>query len=140
MLKSDATRTQELIEHLGQVHALSQAVASAISAIEKNDLQQLETLLAVQETICHQLSGTKGALSSTATEKAVSGENQDSRLEQEIRQAHIALAQINRVYAALLKRARRSVGLIAALYRSHGEGYGHRPFPLLQRHTWSCEV
>ena len=140
MLKSDGTGRQELVERLAQVHALLQAVASAISAIEKNDLRQFESHLAVQETICNQLSATKWTPPSAATAGAVSGENPDAQLLQEIRQAHVALAQLNRVYAALLKRARRSVELLAALYRSHGEGYDPGSFPLPQRHTWSCEV
>jgi hypothetical protein len=139
MLKSEANRSQELVEHLAQVHALSQAVASAISAIEKNDFRKLEADLAVQETICNRLSGAREMLFPTAG-KAVSGENPDAQLLQEIRQAHVALAQLNRVYAALLKRARRSTALIIALYRSHGEGYDRKPSTLSQRHTWSCEV
>ncbi len=127
MLKSDATRRQDQVEYLAQVHALKQAVASAISAIEKNDLRQFETHLAIQETICNRLSANRRMLPAIA----ISGENPDAQLTLEIRQAHIALAQLNRVYTALLKRARRSVDLMNALYRSHG---------VAQRHTWSCEV
>ena len=140
MLKSGAARRQEQLDHLAQVHALSQAVTSAISAIEKNDLQQFETHLAVQETICNRLSGITWTLSSTVVDKTPPGENPDAQLQQEIRQAHIALAQLNRVYAALLKRAHRSVGLIAAIYRSHGEGYNRGSSPLPQHHSLSCEV
>jgi hypothetical protein len=140
MLKSDANRRQELVEYLAQVHALSQAIASAISAIEKNDLRKLEAHLAVQESICNRLAGAKEMLFPTAKGKVVAGENPDAQLLQEIRQAHLALAQLNRVYAALLKRARRSAGLIIALYRSHGEGYDREVSTLSQRHTWSCEV
>lgn len=140
MLKSGATRGQEQLEHLAQVHALAQAVASAISAIEKNDLRRFEIHLAVQERICNQLSRPKWMRPSTATERAVDGKNPDTPLLQEIRQAYIALAQLNRVYAALLRRAHRSVGLMAAFYRSHGEGYDRGLSPLPQRHTWSCEV
>jgi hypothetical protein len=139
MLESVTTRRQEQLEHLAQVHALSQAVRSAISAIEKNDLRQFETHLAAQETICNRLSGIKWTLSSTVVDETAPGENPDAQLQQEIRQAYIALAQLNRVYAALLKRARRSVGLIAALYRSHGEGYNRGSSPLSQRHSLSCE-
>jgi hypothetical protein len=140
MLGSGETRRQEQLEHLAQVHALAQAVSSAISAIEKNDLQKFEIHLAAQESICNRLSGPRWMLPSTATREGVDGESLDAQLLQEIRQAYVALAQLNRVYAALLKRARRSVELIIALYRSHGEGYDRGPSPLPQRHTWSCEV
>jgi hypothetical protein len=139
MLTHDATRRQEQLEHLAQVHALSQAVGSAISAIERNDLPQLEIHLAAQETICNRLSGMKPAWSAIAGGKAISGESPDAQLWQEIRQAHVGLAQLNRVYGGLLKRARRSAGLITAIYRGHGEGYdrGRSSAP---QHTWSCEV
>ena len=140
MQKSGAIRRQAQLEYLAQVQALTLAVASAISAIEKNDLRKFEIQLAAQETICNRLSGTKWTLSSTAKEKAVSGENRDAQLLQEIRQSHLVLAQLNRVYAELVKRCRKSVELIAALYRSQGEGYDRRPAFLAQRHTWSCEV
>jgi hypothetical protein len=123
MLKCDVTRRQQ-VEHLAHVQALLQAVASAISAIEKNDLPRFETNLAAQETICNRLSANQWGL-------ATSDEDTDAQLAREIRQAHVDLAQLNRVYAALLKRARRSVELMGALYRTYGEA---------QRHTWSCEV
>ena len=140
MPKSDATRNQEQLEHLALVRALSQAVESAISAIEKNDLRQLQTALASQETICNRICGTKPTLVLAAPEKPVAGEDPDAARLQEIRQAHVGLARLNRVYAALLQRVRRSTGLITALYRSYGEGYDRGPSPLPPHHTWSCEV
>jgi hypothetical protein len=140
MLKSDASRRQEQLEHLAQVHALAQAVASAISAIEKNDLPQFEIHLAEQERICNRLSSPKWMPPSTAKQKAVDGKDSDAQLLLEIRQAYVALAQLNRVYAALLKRTRKSTELIAAIYRSRGLGYGCERSPLPQQKTWSCEV
>jgi hypothetical protein len=140
MTKSDAMRSQGLVDHLGQVHALVQAIASAISAIEKNDLIKFESHLAAQETICNRLAGTNWELLSSASRKAASGGNPDTQLWQEIRQAHLALAQLNRVYAALLKSSRKTMALMAALYRSHGEGYDRGFSPSPQRHTWSCEA
>jgi formate dehydrogenase assembly factor FdhD len=140
MLRSDATRTREQLEHLAQMHALSQAVASAISAIEKNDLRQFETHLAIQETICNRLSAIKTESSSPTMGNSVAGEGPDARLQQEIVEAHIALAQLNRVYAALLRRASKTVGMILALYRSNGEGYNRGLSPLPERRSWSCEV
>jgi hypothetical protein len=134
MLKFEAIRKQDLVEHLALVHALSRAIGSAISAIEKNNLPELETQLAIQETICNRLSGNKLAMSSVSKVEVVHGELQ------QVRQAHLALAQLNRVYAALLKRSRRHLGQITALYGNHGEGYNRGPSTLPQRHTWSCEV
>jgi hypothetical protein len=140
MLTSGSTRSEEQRGHLAQVRALSQAVASAITAIANNDLHGLEAHLAEQETICNRLSGSGGALSTSAAIKLASGDNLDALMLEEIRQAHLALAQQNRVYSALLKRSRRSLALISALYRSPGEGYDRNPSELPQRHSWSCEV
>jgi hypothetical protein len=140
MPTSDASRRQEQLEHLAQVQALAQAVASAISAIEKNDLKEFEIHLAAQERICNRLSSPKWMPPSTAKQKAVDGKNPEAQLLQEIRQAYVALAQLNRVYAALLKRTRKSTELIAAVYRGRGQGYGCERSPLPQHNTWSCEV
>jgi hypothetical protein len=138
--QSEVTRRREQLEHLAQVQALSQAIASAILAIEKNDLGQLEIHLAAQETICNRLSGTKVSVPRTAKPNTVANDDPEALLLQEFRQAHMTLAQLNRVYAALLKRARRSVGLIAALYRSQSAGYDRDPAAGPQRYSWSCEV
>lgn len=141
MLKSDETRTAEQLEHLAQVRALTQAIASAISAIEKNNLRQFQDHLAIQETICNRLGAIKPALpSSTTTSKESVAENPDSQLQREIIDAHLALAQLNRVYAALLRRTTKSVALVAALYRSYGAGYVRGPAPLPPHRSWSCEV
>jgi len=140
MPKFEAIRKQDLVEHLAQVHALSRAIGSAISAIEKNNLRELETQLGTQETICNRLSGNKLAMSSNSGVEVVRGETPDTHLLQQIHQAYLALAQLNRVYAALVKRSRRHLGQITALYGSHGDGYNRGPSTLPQRHTWSCEV
>jgi hypothetical protein len=142
MLKSEAISRQEQLGHLAQVRALTQAVASSISAIEKNDLQQFEIHLAAQESLCNRLSGSKWIPPSTPAEMAVDGITSDAPLLHEIRQAYIALAKINRVYAGVLKHARKSLEVIIGLYQIHGEGYSPGPSPTAQRHshTWSCEV
>ena len=139
MLTRDEIYMHEQLEHLAQVQGLLQAVASAISAIEKNDLTGFETQLAIQEAICNRLSGNKWILSA-ATGEGLLGESSNAQLAQRIRQAYVALAQLNRAYTELVKRARRSVGLIAALYSSQGEGYSQARSPSTHRHTWSCEV
>ena len=139
MSKTDASRGNSQLEHLAQVRALSQAIASAIAAIENNDLQKFETDLGNQETICHRLSAIT-MLSSAATGTHDAGARRASQIPKEVVEAHIALAQLNRVYAALLKRVSRSVALIAALYRSHTEGYDRGPSPSAPCNSWSCEV
>jgi hypothetical protein len=118
-------------EHLARLRALSQQLASAISAIEHNDLGQLQSSIAAQESLCGELTGVQWPPSRLATESAV--------LDQ-IRATQIELAQLNRVYAAVLKRAQRSAALMTALYRSFGQGYGKDAPPPAEDQTLSCEV
>jgi hypothetical protein len=140
MLQSGSTRAEQQRGHLAHVHALSRAVRLAITAIEKNDLKALEAHLAEQETICNRLSDSAGAFPFDAIITTAPGDNRDARLLEEIRQAHVGLAQLNRVYSGLLKRARKSLALISAVYRSPREGYDRGPSELPQCHSWSCEV
>jgi hypothetical protein len=136
MLNSDANRHEEHLEKLALVHALCQAIAAAISAIEKNDLQQFKAQVALQETICHRLS----ANHTLPKQDTLNVGAPDARLRREIVVAHTKLAQLNRVYAALLKRSSQTVGTIISLYRSNGEGYNRGPVHLPQCRSWSCEV
>jgi hypothetical protein len=129
---SETTRRQQQVEHLAHVRALLRAVESGISAIEKNNLPEFETQLAVQERMCNRLSASGLLLSAAASGQDAARETSDTQLLADIREAQAALAHLNRVYAALLRRARRSLGLMAALYRQH--------VPLPQCHTWSCEA
>jgi hypothetical protein len=139
MPRSNSTNDQMGREHLAQVRALSEEVASAISAIEQNNLQQLQKSVALQETLCDQIAEKKWQLPS-ASGKDSGTDAAAMPLIEEIRKAHVALAQVNRVYAAVLKRSQRSAGLIAAIYRNHGQGYAKDAPVLADRHTWSCEV
>jgi hypothetical protein len=118
-------------EHLARLRALSQQLGSAISAIERNDLAQLQSSVAAQESLCCELTGARWPLSPTATE---------SVLLNEIRATQMELAQLNRVYAGVLKRAQRSAALMTALYRSFGQGYAKDAPPPAEKQTLSCEV
>jgi hypothetical protein len=124
-------------EHLARVHALSQQVASAISAIEQNNMEQLRASVAVQEMVCQEITRTKFLLPS-GNAKTLAEPGQAALIEQ-IREAHIALAKLNQVYAALLKRAQRSCSLMVAVYRNYGQGYAKHGPAVSEHHTWSCE-
>jgi len=137
MAETATTRDHARREHLAKVRALSQELSSAIAAVQQNDLKKLESSLAVQETLCHELSTKCPVPPAVAGETA---ERAQATLLAEIRDAHLALAQLNRVYAAVLKRLRRSTGLIAGIYRNYGQGYAKDAPAAGQRHTWSCEV
>jgi len=118
-------------EHLARLRVLSQQLTTAISAIERNDLAQLQSSVAAQESLCCELTGVQWPLLPGAMESA---------LLDEIRATQMELAQLNRVYAAVLKRAQRSAALMTALYRSFGQGYAKDAPPPAEKQTLSCEV
>jgi hypothetical protein len=122
---------QEPREYLARLRALSQLLGSAISAIERTDLAQLQSSVAAQETLCCELNGMPWPVSAVTTESAVL---------EEIHATQMELAQLNRVYAGVLKRAQRSAALMTALYRSFGQGYAKDAPPAAEKQTLSCEV
>jgi len=118
-------------EQVARVRALSEQLSLAITAIERNDLGQLQGSIATQESLCCELTDGNWPSSPLAT---------DSALLADLRAAQLELAQMNRVYAAVLKRAQRSAALLTALYRSFGEGYAKDAPPPVEKPTLSCEV
>lgn len=128
-------------EHLALVRALSQEVSAAISAIERNDLALLKTSVVAQESICQKLSQRRAEWlrSACASYRASSGEQRDVSLLQEVRDAHVVLARLNRIYEALIARSQKSIKLITALYRAQAD-YSRDPKVRTGDHTWSCEV
>ena len=138
---TEAKRAREQKEYLTRVRALSQALTSAISAIEGNDLLQLQNSIAAQENLCSELTG-GGWLPLSLAEKKTSGTPAATALPPEIRAAHLELARLNRAYAALLRRAQHSAALLSTLYRNYGQGQGYHndsPAPAA-KHSLSCEV
>lgn len=129
-MSAPSTSQRRLAKHLEQVHALSRELTSAISALERNDLEQLRQSLAVQERICNELTAPGPA----------GNEGADTNLREEIRSAHLTLAKANQMYAALLRRSQRSVDLISALYRYCAQGSSKEAANPAKQQTWSCEV
>jgi hypothetical protein len=121
MANPDAIHQKSELDHLELVRALSKEIDAAISAIERNQLKQLEAAIRNQETICHALLASKG----------LPGSRKPA-----IEEAHSSLAQLNRVYAGVVKRAKRCADLLLTLY---GQGYGS-DVSLAERHSWSCEA
>jgi hypothetical protein len=133
MPKSNPTREQADLQHLARIRGLIEEVAAAISAIERNDLPGLQSAVAKQERTSHELAATKW-IPAPRLKKA----NAASGSGEQIQEAYVALAQINRVYAAVLKRSKRSVALLSALYGMYGDGY--RTDPSGNSQMLSCEV
>jgi len=116
--------------HLERIQALIEAITSAISAIEHNELPKLQAAIARQEQLCSELASTRW----TRPQLEI------SELGKQIRASYAALVQLNRVYAGLVKRSKRSNELLSMLYGIPGEDYGKRPVPTPHVRTLSCEV
>lgn len=125
MATADAIQQKSKLDYLDLVRALSEEIAAAISAIERNQLKQLEAAIRNQEKLCHQLLASKGSVFQLSPTRR-----------QAVREAHSTLTQLNRVYAGVIKRAKRCADLLLALY---GQGYGN-DFRLTDRHSLSCEA
>lgn len=136
----DSTERENRTEHLALVRSLSREVATAISAIEHNDLALLKSSVAAQEAICQKLSQDRAAWlrSACASYRASSGDREGISGWQEVRDAHAGLARLNRIYEALIRRSHKSIQLITALY--HGRDQSAEGKLRSGNHTWSCEV
>ncbi len=96
---------------------------TAISAIEKNDLSQLQSAIARQETLCSQLAAMPW--------NPCMAERTTLR---QIHEAYAELAQVNRVYDGVVKRSKRCADMLLSLY-------GRFNLPALtDRTAWACEV
>jgi hypothetical protein len=124
-------------QYLALLRALSQSIGTAVSAIGKNDLQELQASIANQETLCHSLRETIAGMQSSLAAKP--GPLARS-FPTEIQKAHADLAKVNRLYAAVLRRSARSVGALTTLYQHYGRGYSRDSSESRGNRTWSCEV
>jgi hypothetical protein len=129
MPRASSTAEQAQLEHLELVHALFRAISAAISAIERNDLQQFQTAIANQEDICHELASRKWSPG------GISGANRGA-----VQQAYAKLSQLNRTYAGVIKRARRCADVLSSLYGLWDKRYGKELPALADRQPWTCEV
>lgn len=129
------------MEHLALVQALSREISSAISAIERNDMAEFALRLAAQEAICHGLDG-KGPKfrAACSSYRAASAIVPEESVWERIRQAHFALAKLNRVYSGVISRSQKSVALILNLYKNHGQRYSKDADARGSRHNLSCEA
>ncbi len=132
----------ETRQHLALVRALSGEVSNAISAIERNDMGELASHIAAQEIICHKLNQQDPQHLKHAFEayRSTAQSREKSSLIQKVREAHLALARLNRTYAGVISRSQRSIELITNLYRNHGQGYNKDENVRPSKHTWSCEA
>jgi hypothetical protein len=99
-------------QQLELVRCLSQEITAALSAIERNDLQAFRSAIGNQERISNQLSLLQQS-------SLVRGPVEHSQ----IQKAYSDLAQLNRVYAGVIKRSKRCADVLLALYGRCDTGY-----------------
>ena len=130
----DATPQQD--EQLARVRALSAEIASAISAIGRNDMGQFQIHVANQEALCNRMTPLQAPLIARQPVR----HRADLDPVDNFRTVHLELLRLNRIYAAVIMRAAKTNKIIAALYRCSHEGYEQAHSETRSRHTWSCEV
>lgn len=121
-------------QELASLEALNRAIAAAIVALEKNDVHAFERHVSAQEAICN------GFITTPPSCLADLTGSENSELAAKVRQAYAAVARINRVYAAVVKRAKKTIGMMEAIYRAAGQGYTTSRPSSTEQNTWSCEA
>ena len=120
--------------HLDRVRDLIRNIEAAISALERNNLQDFQSALRNQEAICSEL------VAITQTSVSQLKNAADAELTAQLQGSYKDLAQVNRVYAGVVKRAKRWIDLLSRLYGLQREGY-EQPLSLpAEQQTLSCEV
>jgi hypothetical protein len=120
--------------HLDRVRDLIRNIEAAISALERNNLQDFQSALRNQEAICSEL------VAITQTSVSQSKNAPDAELTAQLQRSYKDLAQVNRVYVGVVKRAKRWIDLLSRLYGLQRERY-EQPLCLpAEQQTLSCEV
>ena len=118
--------------HLDRVRDLIQATETAIAGLERNNLQEFQTALREQEALCAELAAIKKTCVLESETQA------DTELTAKLQSLYKELAQVNRVYAGVVKRAKRCTDLLLRLYGM--QQYGQPLSSSAEQQTLSCEV
>ena len=119
------------LSYLHDTDALRSELESAMLAIAGNRLSALEQSLWRQQVLCTSLKHLSRSLAS---------EDVESPLLLRIREASLALKQLNRTYTLLIQQSSHSTDILHRLCRSYQDA---APTPALRSassQTWSCEA
>jgi len=133
---SDATREQTDLRHLARVQELTQEIAGAIAAIEQNQLARFQESLLRQEYLCGELAAMRWASNGLKDPRQPGAGGRAATVAEKIQESYVALAQLNRVYAEVVKRSKRATELLLAVYSLAGV----QPSLFDNDRTLSCEV
>lgn len=128
-------------DHLIAVQSLCQSVQAGIAALGSNRLTAFNMQVELQKELCTGLESAMNlvAISASAQTLICSSEKEEQSLH-DIDQEHRQLAALNRAYAALLRRSRRSIAMRIALCDSFLGGFGTVDPRHSGRHTWRTEM
>lgn len=106
-------------EHLEALRALAIEIDRAMQAIARNDLSELEDSIAVQQSLCCQLSSSSQEIAVCSQLPAGSDQSLDPQLRRQIADATGELKKLNQRYSTLLKYSSRSAEMMTRLFISY---------------------
>jgi hypothetical protein len=127
------TRVSPDAEYLDRLQALALEISVAMEAIAANRLHTLKESVATQELL-------SASLAVMTHQRRNAARSSSSTVEQEIREASIALLDLNSQYAAVLRHSGRSIALLASLARNHTGQFEEARGSRGKYQTWSCEM
>ncbi|HZP64534.1 MAG TPA: hypothetical protein VFB28_14055 [Terriglobales bacterium] len=110
------------------VRGLSREISTAIAAVEHNDLPALQASIAQQERMCRELASRPWSLPTSGAQKSDA-----------LHEAYAALAQLNRVYAGLIRRSKRCIDLLTIVYGASEANY-EKQAAAAERQSLICEA
>jgi len=106
-------------EHLELLRALSFELERAMEAIARNDLQELEDSIAIQQSLCLLLSNSSQKIAEGSGQLAESTPLLDPEIKRQIGDATGELKKLNQRYSILLKHSSQSAKMLALLFSSY---------------------
>jgi hypothetical protein len=136
MPNSTSAREQTELRHLARVQELTQEIATAIAAIEQNNLARFQESILKQEFLCSELAALRWAPCAFKAGNGCDASGETGTVAEKIQESYVSLAQLNRVYAEVVRRSKRATELLLAVYSLAGV----QPNLFDKDQTLSCEV
>jgi hypothetical protein len=130
-----------LSDHLVAVQSLSRSVQAGITALAENRLSEFKLQVERQKELCPELESAMNLAATSASDPpSTCSFEEEEQLRHDVDQGHRQLAALNRAYAALLRRSRRSIAMQIALCDSCLGGFGTVDPIHSGHHTWRTEM
>jgi hypothetical protein len=134
-------RNSKAAEYLELLRSLAGEMETAMQAITRNALPEIEESVASQQTMSARLVELADELSAPLkSHSAASSLRIDEDLMRQIHDSGDALKNLNRRYAALLQHSSRSVAMMVSLFSSFKGQFKEASGPRMKHQTWSCQM